>query len=188
MVVDMNPEMVEIQGMEMISFEKIAQDIRLNVLPLASRNKYVLICFKEESIPSFALNTFFEMQLMGYVPVIAHVEKNLELVNHPKKLRAFVERGALVHVDAASILGENGKVTQRKALKLCRSGLVHLVSSTSSDSKKDLFLQKSAYAYVKKKLSLTAVEYFIRNAESVMNGSDFHMKNPKQMGRGYFNR
>lgn len=176
------------EGMEIMLYEKIVQDIKLNLLPLAGSNKYVFIRFRSELIPSFALNTFFEMQLMGYVPVIANVERNMELVNNTRKLRDFVERGALVHVGAASILGENGKKIQKRALKLCRSGLVHLISSASPDFKNGPSLLKPAYAYLEKKLSLTTVEFFTRNAESVINGSDFHIKNPNHIGRSYINQ
>lgn len=164
------------EGMEIVLYEKIVQDIKLNLLPLAGSNKYVFIRFQSKVIPSFALNTFFEMQLMGYIPVIANVERNVELVNNLRKLRGFVERGALVHVGAASILGENGGKIQRKALRLCRSGLVHLISSASPDFKNVPSLLKPAYEYLERKLSLNVVEYFTRNAESVINGADFHVQ------------
>ena len=176
------------EGMEIVLYEKIVQDIKLNLLPLAGSNKYVFIRFQSEEIPSFALNIFFEMQLMGYIPVIANVERNIELVSNMRKLRAFVERGALVHVGAASVLGTNGKRIQKKALKLCRSGLVHLISSASPDFKNGPSLLKPAYEYLERKLSLSAVEYFTRNAENVINGSDFHVKNPNHMGKSYFNQ
>ena len=68
------------EGMEIVLYEKIAQDIKLNLLPLAGSNKYVFISFRARQIPSFALNVFFEMQLMGYIPIIANVEQNVDLI------------------------------------------------------------------------------------------------------------
>lgn len=161
------------EGMEIVLYEKIVQDIKLNLLPLAGSNKYVFISFQAKKVPSFALNIFFEMQLMGYIPIISNVERNPDLINNTKKLREFVEKGALVHVGAASILGENGRKIRRKALKLCRSGLVHLISSASPDPKNGPSLLKPAYDYLGKKLSPWTVNYFIKNAESVINGTDF---------------
>ena len=166
------------EGMEIILYERIVQDIKLNLLPLAGSNKYVFISFQARKVPSFAFNIFFEMQLMGYIPVIANVERNTDLMNNPKKLREFIEKGALVHVGAASILGVNGRDVRKSALKLCRSGLVHLISSASPDSKAGPSLLKPAYEYLGKKVSPRTVDYFIRNAESVINGSDFHVQNP----------
>ena len=163
------------EGMEIVLYEKIVRDIKLNLLPLAGSNKYVFISFQARKVPSFALNIFFEMQLMGYIPVIANVERNTDLINNTKKLREFVDKGALIHVGAASILGVNGRDVRKKALKLCRNGVVHLVSSASPDSKSGPSLLKPAYEYLEKKLSPRKVDYFIRNAESVISGSDFHI-------------
>lgn len=166
------------EGMEIVLYEKIAQDIKLNLLPLAGGNKYVFISFRARQIPSFALNVFFEMQLMGYIPIIANVEQNVDLIYNYQKVREFVDKGALIHVGAASILGMNGRRTRKKALKLCRKGLVQLVSSSSAESKSRPSLLKPAYEYLEKKVSPGAVDYYIRNAESVVNGSDFHIHNP----------
>lgn len=166
------------EGMEIVLYEKIAQDIKLNLLPLAGSNKYVFISFRARQIPSFALNVFFEMQLMGYIPIIANVEQNVDLLYNYQKVREFVDKGALIHVGAASILGMNGRKTRKKALKLCRKGLVQLVSSSSAESKSRPSLLKPAYEYLEKKVSPRLVDYYISNAESVVNGSDFHIHNP----------
>ena len=166
------------EGMEIVLYEKIAQDIKLNLLPLAGSNKYVFISFRARQVPSFALNVFFEMQLMGYIPIIANVEQNVDLLYNYQKVREFVDKGALIHVGAASILGMNGRKTRKKALKLCRKGLVQLVSSSSPESKSRPSLLKPAYEYLEKKVSPRSVDYYISNAESVVNGSDFHIHNP----------
>ena len=171
------------EGMEIVLYEKIVQDIKLKLLPLADSEKYIFISFQVNKVPSFALNVFFEMQLMGYIPVIANVERNIEFISNPKKLLEFVNKGALVHVGAASILGLNGRNIQKGALKLCRSGLVQLISSASHESKSHPSLLKPAYDYLGKKLSPKMVDYYIRNAESVINGTDFHIQNPMKYSK-----
>ena len=115
---------------------------------------------------------------MGYIPIIANVEQNVDLLYNYQKVREFVDKGALIHVGAASILGMNGRKTRKKALKLCRKGLVQLVSSSSAESKSRPSLLKPAYEYLEKKVSPRLVDYYISNAESVVNGSDFHIHNP----------
>ena len=171
------------EGMEIVLYEKIVQDIKLKLLPLAESNKYIFIGFRAQRIPDFTLNVFFEMQLMGYIPVIANVERNMDLMNNPQKIQEFVSKGALIHVGAASILGLNGRNTRKKALKLCRSGLVQLITSASPGSKSGPSLLKPAYDYLGKKLTPRTVDYFIRNAESVISGSDFHIQKPTEFRR-----
>ena len=163
------------EGMDIVLYEKIVQDIKLNLFPLAGSNKYVFISFRARQVPSFAFNVFFEMQLMGYIPVIANVERNVDLLYNYRKFREFIDKGALIHVGAGSIIGMNGRKTRKTALKLCRNGVVHLVSSSSPESKNGPSLLKPAYEYLEKKVSPRIVDYFIRNAENVVNGSDFHI-------------
>lgn len=171
------------EGMEIILYERIAEDLKLKLLPLADSNKYVFIRFQAKKVPPFALNVFFEMQLMGYIPVLANVERNTDLMNNPEKLLEFINKGALVHVGAASILGLNGRNIRKKALRLCRSGLVQLISSASPDSRSGPSLLRPAYDYLGKKVSPGTVDYFVRNAESVISGSDFHIQKPMKFRR-----
>jgi len=171
------------EGMEIALYEKIAQDLKLNLLPLAGSDKYVFINFQDKQLPKFALNVFFEMQLMGYTPIIANVEQNNYFTSNPSKLQEYIDKGALVHVGAASVLGLNGKETRRRALKLCRNNLVQLVSSASSDQECRPSLLKPAYECLRSKLSERYVDYFIKNAENVVNGTDFHIRNADHLRR-----
>lgn len=170
------------EGMEIALYEKVAEDIKLNVLPLAGSDKYVFIRFEDNKIPTFGLTVFFEMQLMGYIPIIANVEQNNYFAENPKKLLEYIKKGALVHVGAASILGLNGKHIRKRALYLCRRNLVHLVSSASANHESRPSLLKSAYEQLSNSFSDNYVSYFIKNAENVVNGIDFHTQKPIRFG------
>lgn len=173
---DLDIPVTVFEGMEIILYEKIVKDLALDLLPLAGSHKYVFVSFQDISVPAFALNTFFEMQMRGYVPIIANVDRNKALIHNKALLREFVEKGALVHVSAASILGGNGGKIRRRILKLSREGLIHIISSASSNGESGPSLLKPAYKYLEKKLSIEAVAYFTNNAKSVVDGSDFHIK------------
>lgn len=163
-------------GMEITLYEQLVRDIKVNAISLAGTNKYVFIVFQDDRIPPFALSVFLELQLMGYIPIIANVERVLELTTNPKKLLEFINRGALVHLSAASILGLNGRKTRKVSLKLCRNGLVHFISSASSDHERRPSHLKDAYKYLGRKLSPSIVKYFMGNAECLLHGNDFHSR------------
>ncbi len=163
-------------GMVITLYEQLVRDLKVNAIPLADTNKYVLIVFQDDRIPPFTLSVFLEMQLMGYIPIIANVERVQELTTNPKKLLEFINRGALVHVSAASIIGSNGRQTRKTSLKLCKNGLVHFISSASSSTEKNPSHLREAYKYLEKKLSLSTVKYFMGNAECVLLGTDFHSR------------
>lgn len=162
-----------LEGMEIRMYEKLVHDIKGRVLPLAGSNKYVFIGFQNQRIPLIASDIFFQMQLKGYTPIIANVEWYPELCNNPLKIRDFVHKGVLIHVGAATILGLNGRKKRKIALKLCRYGLVHFVSSASNSRKIGQSLLKPAYSYLEKKITKDAVEQFKRNAASIITGRDF---------------
>lgn len=165
-----------LSGMEITLYEQLARDIQVNAIPLADSNKYILIVFHDNRIPPFALPIFLELQLMGYIPIIANVERVQELTTNSKKLLEFINRGALVHVSAASIIGLNGRQMRKTSLKLCKSGLVHFISSACSDGEKRSSHLKEAYKYLEKKLSPSTVKYYMENAECVLQGTDFHSR------------
>ncbi|KAA0944219.1 hypothetical protein FQ087_19040 [Sporosarcina sp. ANT_H38] len=166
-------------GMEITLYEKLAQDIKVHAIPLANSNKYVLVSFQDRQIPSFAQTVFLEMQLRGYIPIIANAERNLEIRLNPSKLNEFVDKGALVHVGAGSILGFNGREIRKAALKICKTGLVHFISSSAHEKDSKSSHIKKAYSYLGKKVSTSTMESLKKNAESIINGADFHTRIPK---------
>jgi protein-tyrosine phosphatase len=71
----------------------------------------------------------FQLQLQGFVPVLAHPERNLEVQSSPELLRQHVERGALVQVTSASLDGRLGRRAAAAARTLLARGLAHVLAS-----------------------------------------------------------
>ena len=170
-----------LEGMEVSFYDKLANDVEFSVLPVGRNNKYVFISFPNHCIPPLALKVFFEMQLLGYIPIIANAECNEEIQNDPSKLYDFVNKGALVHVGAGSVLGLYGRKIQNLSLKLCQYNQVHFIFSVSQIKVSQQSHLKSAYNYLEKKLSIGAVEYYMWNAESLVKGIDFNVLSPIKM-------
>jgi protein-tyrosine phosphatase len=66
---------------------------------------------------------------MGVRPVIAHPERNAELVRNPERLVSLVARGALTQITAGALLGDFGRGPLAAAEDFFERGLVHLVAS-----------------------------------------------------------
>jgi protein-tyrosine phosphatase len=65
----------------------------------------------------------------GVTPVIAHPERNGEVMENPERLASLVRQGALVQVTAASIDGRFGRPVRRCAQRLLELELVHMLAS-----------------------------------------------------------
>ena len=183
----LNVPITVLEGMEVSYYDELVNDIEFSVLPVGRSNKYVFISFPNDCIPPLALKVFFEMQLLGYIPIIANAELNEEIQHDPSKLYDFVNKGALIHVGAGSVLGKFGRKIQKLALKLCQDGQVHFIFSVSQINDNQQSLLKSAYNYLEKKLSIDTVEYFMWNAESLVKGIDFNVLSPIKSNMKYAN-
>ena len=131
------------------AFEKIADG---EILPLAG-SSYVLIEFEPnveyERILRAAANAASE----GYVPVFAHVERYMCLLAKPALCKELIEHGALLQINAASVVGKHGKDVQKFDKKILKKKWVSFVASDAHGDKHRRPRLQDAYEYVKKKVS-----------------------------------
>jgi protein-tyrosine phosphatase len=94
-----------------------------------NRRPVLLIELPNYGVPAPVEAVFHELTVMNITPVLAHPERNAELVRNPDRLAALVARGALAQVTAAAVLGEMGHRVQTTVQNFFRLGLVHLIAS-----------------------------------------------------------
>jgi len=71
----------------------------------------------------------------GWVPVVAHPERNQVIQRHPEVLYEWVKLGALAQVNGGSFMGDFGGAAQASAFTLLRANLVHVVASDAHDDR-----------------------------------------------------
>jgi protein-tyrosine phosphatase len=91
--------------------------------------RYLLVETPYYGWPLGLPDTLFALRAQGFVPVLAHPERNAEVQAHPERLAQLVEAGVLVQVTAASVDGRIGKRAQETGLRLIQNSLVHLLAS-----------------------------------------------------------
>lgn len=99
-----------------------------SIIPLAD-SRYVLIELASNAVPPMLDEVFFQMQLDGWIPVIAHPERNLVLQAKPDLLHSLVARGARTQITAGSLTGQFGRTAERSARDWLIRGLVHVVAT-----------------------------------------------------------
>jgi protein-tyrosine phosphatase len=98
-------------------------------LTTLNRSRYLLLEFPPGELLVGTEGILHELALIGVTPIIAHPERSRTLSDDPAVLEDLVERGALVQVTAASVLGEFGAGPLAASAEFFRRGLVHLVAS-----------------------------------------------------------
>ncbi|MGO4110673.1 tyrosine-protein phosphatase [Paenibacillus sp. YAF4_2] len=130
-------------------------------------SSYVLIEMPSSQIPRSMEQIVYELRLLGIRTVIAHPERNAEVVQEPNRLAELVELGAYAQVTTHSLLGGFGRGIEKAAWTLCRRGLIHIVSSDAHHLEWRGFRMKEAYERVEQELGPAWRRYFERNAQAI---------------------
>ena len=126
-----------ILGSEYFFAHDIAEMLRTGeaIVPLAG-SRYVLIEFASHTIPPLVEQPLYRVQLDGWIPVIAHPERNVVFQAKPDLLASLVALGAKTQVTNGSFTGEFGSDAKRAAESLLARGMVHFVATDAHDLKR----------------------------------------------------
>ena len=145
-----------------------------------NHSSYVLVEFSFTEVPAYAEKLFFELQMKGYTPVIAHPERCRPLKDNPEKLYDFIEKGAIAQVTATSVAGKLGEGLQRASLKMLENNLIHIVGSDAHHAENRPFMLREAYEVIEAELGATYVEYLKYNAKAILHNKEVKVKAPVQ--------
>jgi protein-tyrosine phosphatase len=104
------------------------------VLTLGDRRRHVLLELPHDVyVPLDRL--LDELRSAGLTGVLSHPERNRGILKQPDVVRPLVERGCLLQVTAASLVGTFGTSSQRLSEALLTQGLVHFISTDAHGTK-----------------------------------------------------
>ena len=101
----------------------------LPVLVEVKGKKAFLLEFPRQDIPFGSENLVRWVIDRGYLPIIAHPERNRTLMSHPERLSQLCELGCLLQVTASSLTGKFGREVQYFAQQLVDEQRVFAVAS-----------------------------------------------------------
>lgn len=171
-------------GQEIHHYPRIIDDFYNRKLLTLDGSPYALIEFPSSQIPKTVEETLHELALLRITPIIAHPERNKEIAERPDKLTELVAKGALSQVTSHSITGRFGTQIQSLAMKLCSMHLVHFIASDAHNVTDRPFHLQQAYETIRKTLGPEYVEYFQKNAQSILDGSAITKWQPVERKRG----
>lgn len=70
----------------------------------------------------------------GIRPMIAHPERNKEIMRDSGRLRPFVEAGCLLQLTADAVAGEFGEICEVRAIEFLENGWVTILASDAHDT------------------------------------------------------
>lgn len=115
-------------GNEVFVFPNIVQsfDSKINSL---NGSRYVLMELPLIENVNYLDDVLYELLSSGKVPIIAHPERYLKVQKDFSAVKKLIDNGALLQINANSLVGRYGKDAEKVAVKLCKSNMVHFVAS-----------------------------------------------------------
>ncbi|MFV0635190.1 tyrosine-protein phosphatase [Mitsuokella sp. WILCCON 0060] len=114
---------IEFNGDVMRFLEKGSRDYCLAGSP------YVLLEFTDQTQPDIAEHMLFALQLRGFWPVLAHIERFPQILADKERLLSWAEKGILYQCNAGSFTGYFGPKCQTRVEELYHNGLIHFLGS-----------------------------------------------------------
>ncbi|MDU0439105.1 tyrosine-protein phosphatase [Staphylococcus haemolyticus] len=145
-----------------------------------NNSRYILIEFPSNHVPHYTKRLFFEIQSKGFIPIIAHPERNKEISQNLDVLFELINGGALSQLTAASLLGNHGKKLQKISMRMIENDLTHFIASDAHNADNRPFVINSLFNDKKLASYKNQVDQFYMNAKKVIDDQDIAKKQPTQ--------
>ncbi len=163
-------------GNELYYSEDFLEIIDLKEFHTLNNSRYLLVEFPPLRFPKNLCDVIYEIKLRGYIPVLAHVERYREVQNDPNIIYNCIKDGAIIQLNASSIVGKNGDEAQKVSKILLDNNMVHVIGTDSHSSKKRRPIIKESYDFISQKYSSNkASELFLENPTKIINNEDINV-------------
>ncbi|MGK0553954.1 tyrosine-protein phosphatase [Macrococcus capreoli] len=160
----------------------VVEDLKSGkALTLTENGPYVLIEFPSNEVPVFTEQLFTKLALEGYIPIIAHPERNTELQKNPNKLAKLIELGALAQVTAGVVCGQLGEYSKQCAEMMMEHRLIHIVASDAHNVTSRNYYMKEAYDVIEQQYGIEEVNKYKENAQKVLAGETIRYVSPLEV-------
>lgn len=167
-------------GQEIRVTDQIIDDIHNGKIEGINNSKYLLVEFPSNEVPHYSHKLFYELQNMGYVPIIAHPERNKAIAENLDILFDLVNGGALSQITSSSLLGDFGRKVKKISLQMIDNNLTHFVASDAHSSSVRPFVMDKLFNERKLKTYYEDLESFMKNGKAVINDERISKHQPTQ--------
>ncbi|MFQ3726952.1 CpsB/CapC family capsule biosynthesis tyrosine phosphatase [Staphylococcus equorum] len=167
-------------GQEIRVTDQIIDDIHNGKIEGINNSKYLLVEFPSNEVPHYSHKLFYDLQTMGYVPIIAHPERNKAIAENLDILFDLVNGGALSQITSSSLLGDFGRKVKKISLQMIDNNLTHFVASDAHSSAIRPFAMDKLFNERKLKTYYEDLERFMENGKAVINNERISKHQPTQ--------
>lgn len=142
-------------------------------------SRYLLVELPLKSWPMSTEYVFFELQAAGYIPIMAHPERNADIIRKPELMKGLAERGVIGQITAGSLEGKFGRHAQKLALKLLANRWSHFIASDAHDLKDRQPKMREAFKIVEAFFSTErAIEATQTIPQKIFRNEELNLESP----------
>ncbi len=183
-------EMNVLMGVEYLLSMELLQEVQKGTGVGLNGSRYLLAEIDFLQYPAHTDDALFQLQLLGFTPVLAHPERQANIQERPDLLAGLMARGVLSQITGGSVLGHFGKEAQRSVEHLLRNNLVHLLASdghTASKNRPPVMMD--AVAAVERLVGKEAAHCIaVTNPSAVIAGAPVTLPESRPARRRFFPR
>lgn len=145
-----------------------------------NNSNYLLIELPSNSVPHYTKRLFFDLQSNGYIPIIAHPERNKVITQDLDVLYELINSGAFSQLTSASLMGKLGKKVQKLSIQMIENNLSHFIASDAHHVTQRPFIMNSLFSNKNLQKYEENIKNFMNNAKSVIKNENIVKKQPLQ--------
>ncbi|MEG0775040.1 CpsB/CapC family capsule biosynthesis tyrosine phosphatase [Clostridium sp.] len=118
-----------ISGVELYINPTLPKLYKENKIWGINNKNYMLIELPMQYFPLYTEEVFYELRILGITPILAHPERNFEILKNPNLLVNLINQGALAQMNSGSLTGRYGSKIEEFSKQLVKRNLIHLLGS-----------------------------------------------------------
>ena len=177
-------------GCELFLNADVYQLLEEDVFESLNQSRYILCEFdvRKDIHKIEDFNEYlYEIEVKGYVPCIAHVERYFQDGLDLEIIEDWKEKGYVFQVNRSSLLGIHGSTIEKNAWELLKKGYAHVIASDCHRaSGRRVSVLSDVYEKVEKKMGKENAELLmVENPYAILSNRDIKEMKPK---KGFFRR
>ena len=158
-------------GREVYYTSDIAEELEKGINLSMENTKYILLEFHPTVEYSYLRTGINNIMQMGYLPIIAHIERYICVLENWELALELKEMGAVIQVNAGSVVGTAGSKAKKFVKRLMKEQIVDLIGTDAHSSGRRAPRMQECAKYIYRKYGENyARDMFHDNAEKILRG------------------
>lgn len=158
-------------GQEVYLKRETPLDFKRGTIGTLGGSRYMLIELPMDNLPDFAMDSIYELKILGITPIIAHPERYLYIIKRPSLINHFIEEECLFQINSGSIRGLFGREVKSTAEILVKNGIMGFIASDAHTNNKRCPGLKKSFDIINN-LNKEYGNILRDNVENVLNNRD----------------